>query len=97
MSEPLKRISLMIGERQHRKITGKGLNTSGFIRDLIDDHFSEHKVTISVSKEGAELYQRIISNPGATDMDVEPYFNECLKKLLKDRIKKMEALQKEVS
>ena len=67
---------------------------SGFVRDLIDDHFNEHRILLSVGEETNSLYRKIISNTGATDLDLEPYFIEALKKMLKDRIKKMENLQK---
>ena len=96
MGSHLKRISLMVEEEQHRKIAENELNLSGFVRELIDDHFSDYKITLSVSEDARDLYQKIVSNTGATDIDIEPYFVEALKKMLKDRIRKLESLQKNI-
>ena len=97
MDNSLKRISLMIKEEQYRTLNDKGINLSGLVRDLIDDHLSEHKITISVTEETSKLYELIISNTGSTDIDVEKYFKDALKLMLKDKIKAMQELEKEVS
>ena len=65
--------------------------------DLSDDHFSEHKITLSVSEETRQLYDLIVSNTGSTDEDVEKYLKSTLKLLLDDRIKAMQSLQKDIS
>jgi hypothetical protein len=92
----MKRISLMVREDQYQAIIDAGLNLSGLVRDLIDDHLSEHKITLSVTEETRQLYDLIVSNTGSTDEDVEKYLKDTLKLLLKDRIKAMQALEKEV-
>ena len=93
----MKRVSLMLREEQYREVTESGLNLSGLVRDLLDDHFSEHKITLSVTEETRKLYDLIVSNTGSTDEDVEKYLKDTLKLLLDDRIKAMQSLQKDIS
>lgn len=97
MSSELKRISLMIREDQYMGVNASGINLSGLIRDLIDDYLSEHKIVVSVSKETKELYDLIISNTGSTDIDLEEYLKKGLKELLRDKIKSMQDLEKQLS
>ena len=52
----LKRISLMIREDQYQLISKKDLNLSGLLRDLLDDYFSEHTITLSVEEDTKEIY-----------------------------------------
>jgi len=92
----MKRVSLMIKEDQYQVVSDSGLNLSGLVRDLLDDHFSEHKITLSVSEETRKLYDLIVSNTGSTDEDVEKYLKDTLKLLLDDRIKAMQVLQKDI-
>jgi hypothetical protein len=92
----MKRISLMVREDQYKSIIDSGLNLSGLVRDLIDDHLSEYKITLSVTEETRQLYDLIVSNTGSTDEDVEKYLKDTLKLLLKDRIKAMQDLEKEI-
>ena len=93
MSGELRRISLMVREDQHQKLLDSGLNVSGLVRDLIDDHLSDFKITLSVSRETREIYDQVVSNTGATDQDLEKYIVKALKELLKIRIKQMQDLQ----
>lgn len=90
----LRRISLMIREDQYEEVGKRGLNLSGLVRDLLDDHLSEHKITISVSEPTRELYDRIVSNTGSTDADVERYLKDALQLLLDGKIQEMEQLRK---
>lgn len=93
MEKSLKRISLMIRAEQYEQITQRGLNLSGLVRDLLDDYLSEHKVTVAVSEETRQLYDRIVSNTGSTDEDVERYLKEALKALLEAKIRSMQELK----
>jgi esterase/lipase len=93
----MKRVSLMLKEEQYKEISDSGLNLSGLVRDLLDDHFSEHKITLSVSEETRKLYDLIVSNTGSTDEDVEKYLKDTLKLLLADRIQAMQDLQRDIS
>lgn len=92
----LKRISLMIREDQAQVLHDRELNLSGLIRDLLDDYLSDHKITLSVSEETREIYDKIISNTGSTDQDVEIYLKDSLKLLLKDKIEAMKELETKV-
>jgi len=86
----------MIREDQAAELHDNGINTSGLVRDLLDDYLSEHKITLSVTEETRDLYDTIVSNTGSTDIDIEPYFRDSLKVLLKDRIKRMQELEKKI-
>ena len=94
VSGELRRISLMIREDQHQKLLDSGLNVSGLIRDLVDDHMSEFKITLSVTEETRRIYDKVVSNTGATDGDLERYIVKALKELLKGRIREMQELEK---
>ncbi len=96
MTEEFRRISLMIREDQHERLLELGVNMSGLIRSLIDDHLSESKITLAVPEQTAHLYQQIVSHTGSTDADVEPYLRAALKKMLKDRIAQMERLHRTI-
>jgi Na+-transporting NADH:ubiquinone oxidoreductase subunit NqrA len=89
-----RRISLMIREDQYQKILAADINVSGLIRDLIDDHFGEHSVTITLTQETRALYNKIVSSTGGGDTEIEPYLKTALKMMLKDKIREMERLQK---
>lgn len=95
MDQHLKRISLLLRHDQYEALTERGLNVSGLIRDLIDDYLSDHKITLSVGESTRALYDRIVSNTGSTDADVERYLKEALGQMLKARIKEMQALQRD--
>ena len=97
MERPLKRISLMVREDQYLSLSENGLNFSGLVRDLLDDYLSDFKITISVSEETRKLYDLIISNTGSTYEDLEVYFKQALKSMLKEKIKNMQALEKRIS
>ncbi|MFW2389530.1 MAG: hypothetical protein ACN4G0_14410 [Polyangiales bacterium] len=96
MTDEFRRISLMIREDQHLRLLELGVNMSGLIRSLVDDHLSESKVTLAVSEETAHLYQQIVSHTGSTDADFEPYLRVALKRMLKDRITQMERLHRTI-
>lgn len=92
----MKRVSLLLREEQYQSIADSGLNLSGLVRDLIDDHLSEHKITLSVTEETRQLYDLIVSNTGSTDDDVEKYLKDTLKLLLRDRIQSMQELEQRI-
>ena len=96
MSGDLRRISLMVREDQHQKLLDSGLNVSGLVRDLIDDYLSDFKITLSVSQETREIYDKVVSNTGATDTDLEKYIVKSLKELLKIRIQQMQDLHEKL-
>jgi hypothetical protein len=92
----LRRISLMVREDQYRELSDRNLNVSGLVRDLIDDYLSRDTVTVSVGEETRQLYDQIVANTGTTDQDVEVYFREALKNMLRDKIKAMQALEEKI-
>ena len=86
----------MIREDQHQRLLDSGLNVSGLMRDLVDDYMSDFKITLSVSEETRRIYDKVVSNTGATDADLEKYIVKALKELLKIRIKQMQDLEKKL-
>ncbi len=96
MTEAFRRISLMIREDQHERLAELGVNTSGLVRSLIDDHLSESKITLAVSPKTADLYREIVSDTGSTDADIEPYLRTALKSMLKQRIARLEKLHRTI-
>ena len=92
MPSDLVRVSLMIREDQHDRLRTMSINVSGYIRDLIDDRLSDHTIILSVGQETKTLYDQIISHSGEGDKDFEPYIREALKKMLADKIRKMQRL-----
>jgi hypothetical protein len=93
MEKPLKRISLMIRSEQYDRLVKEGINLSGLVRDLLDDHFSEHCITVTVNAETQKLYSRIVANTGTSDVEVEPYLRSALQALLKDKIQDLVKLE----
>lgn len=93
----LKRISLFIGEDQYQAISDKGLNLSWLLRDLIDDYFSDKKITLEVGDETLDLYQKIVGGTGTLDSEFETFFRQALKEFLKSKIDTMMKLEKLVA
>jgi hypothetical protein len=89
-----KRINILIREDQYERMNQSNLNTSGLIRGLLDDHFSDAKITFSMGEETKQLYQNIISNFGAEDSEIEPYFVEALDRYLLDKSRAIEDIRK---
>lgn len=96
MSKGLKRVSIMLREDQYESLSSTDVNLSGLIRDLIDDHLSEHKIVISVSQETRDLYDLVISNTGSSDEDLEVHLKRAIKELLKHKIDYMVKLHGEL-
>ncbi len=94
MEKPLKRISLMIREDQYDRLVKEGVNLSGLIRDLLDDYFGEHRVTLTVNPETHKLYSQIVSNTGSADTEIEPYLRSALQALLREKISELQKLEK---
>jgi hypothetical protein len=93
-SRELKRISLLIGEDQYEEISRRGLNLSWLLRDLLDDYFSQKKLTLEVSDETLEIYQKITNGTPFVDKEFEPFLREALHLFLKNRIEAMQKLEK---
>ena len=95
MSDNVKRISVLIEEDQYDRLSKAQINVSGLIRDLLEDYFSDTKITLSVSRKTRDLYEKIVSNTGATDKDIEPLLVQVLKDLLDVRLNKIKSLKAE--
>ena len=95
-SENFKRINILVRKEQHEKVMAAGLNMSGLIRGLLDDHFSEEKIVLSVSPRVKDVYQHLISNLGTEDHELEIYFLEALDKYLADKTRQIDDLRKSI-
>ncbi|WP_413291237.1 hypothetical protein [Bdellovibrio sp. HCB337] len=95
MSDNAKRISVLIAEDQYERLTKAQINVSALIRDLLEDYFSETKITLSVNRKTRDLYEKIVSNTGATDKDIEPLLTQVLKELLNVRLEQIKSLKSE--
>ena len=95
-SEHFKRVNVLVRPEQHQQVMSAGLNMSGLIRGLLDDHFSEEKIVLSVSPRVKEVYRLLISNLGAEDRELEIYFLEALDKFLADKTRQIDDLRKSI-
>ena len=96
MVADMRRVSILIREDQYERLVALGVNVSGLIRDLVDDHFSDHRVTISVTPETQRLYEKLVANTGATDESIEPFLRKALKELLARTIEDLEELRRSI-
>lgn len=96
MANQFKRVNIQIRDDQHKKIIGAGLSIAGLVRDLLDDHFSEHKIVLNVSQKSKEFYDKIISNFGGTDEEIEKYFMRSLELYLRDKLSQGKALRQKI-
>ena len=95
-TEQFRRVNVLVRPDQHKQVMTAGLNMSGLIRDLLDDHFSDEKIVLSVSPRVRELYQILVSNLGAEDRELEVYFLEALDKFLEDKSRQIDDLRKSI-
>ena len=91
-----KRVNVLVRPDQHQRVVSAGLNMSGLIRGLLDDHFSEEKIVLSVSPRVKKVYGMLISNLGAEDRELEIYFLEALDKFLADKTRQIDDLRKSI-
>lgn len=92
MNQDLKSICVMIRKDQHDQLHDLKLNISGFIRDMIDDRLSNQMITLTVTPETKEMYDRIVSMSPDGDANLEPFLREAMKNMLKDHIEKIKFL-----
>lgn len=95
-SEHFKRVNILVRPDQHKQVMSAGLNMSGLMRGLLDDHFSDEKIVLSVSPRVKEVYQLLISNLGAEDRELEIYFLEALDTFLADKTRQIDDLRKSI-
>jgi hypothetical protein len=91
-----RRVNILLGEEQYKRVQTEKLGLSGFVRDLIDDHFSERRIVLRVSPEVRNYYDRVISNFGATDEELERFLVQALDALLQDKTRAIESLRKKM-
>ena len=94
--EKYKRINVLVRTDQYETVAKAGLNMSGLMRGLLDDHFSDEKIVFSVSARVKKFYQHVISNFGAEDTDLEVYFLQALDQYLAEKTRQIETLRKTI-
>ena len=95
-SNKFRRINILVRPDQYERVNQTGLNMSGLIRGLLDDHFSDQRIVFSVSPRVKEVYQRVISNFGAEDREIEEHFLEALDRYLERKTREIEALRQSI-
>lgn len=91
-----RRVNVLIREDQYERVTADDLNMSGLVRGLMDDHFNERKVVLSLSPDATRVYDHVIANFGVSDAVLEPYVLKALDAFLEDRSKAIEALRQSI-
>lgn len=91
---PVRRINVMIAEHQYERLARAGVNISALIRELLEDHMSDHVINLNVSRKAHDLYTKVVSTTGATDADIEPLLTEVLRRLLDQRLEKIKDLKR---
>jgi len=81
---------------QYERVAAAGLNMSGLIRGLLDDHLGEAKIVLSVSPAVREVYRSVVSNFGGEDSELERYFLEALDSYLEAKTKEIETLRRSI-
>lgn len=92
----MKRINITVKAEQYEKVAELGLNMSGLIRGLLDDHFSDQKIVFAVSPKVKQIYQQVISNFGGDDKELEKYFLEALDTYLREKTQQIESLRESI-
>ncbi len=93
MATNYRRVNILIREDQHEEVVRRGLSISGLVRDLLDDRFSDTKIILSLTRDAKKLYDHIISNFGASDLELEEYLVDALDKFLIKKTKEIEKLR----
>jgi hypothetical protein len=93
MDDNFKRVNVLITAAQHARVSKSGLNLSGLVRDLLDDHFSGSRITVSLSSRVRSLYDQVVSNFGASDKDLEPYLADALDRFLADKGREIQRMR----
>lgn len=78
------RVNLTLDKEIISQAKKDGVNLSARVTELLEDDYSEHKVTISVSTELKQKYIEVLSITNSTDEEFAPYLDEALSNFVKD-------------
>jgi hypothetical protein len=92
-----RRINITIPESCYAQMTTRGLNCSGLITNLLDDHFAASTITLHVSDDTQHLYQQVVSTTGYGDPDIEVHLRVVLQELLARKIAELEQLRAQLA
>ncbi len=96
MSSRYKRVNVLLTPVQYARVMEAGLSLSGLIRDLLDDRFSDTKVVLNVKSSTKKMYDNIISNFGAGDIELEKYLIGALDRFLIDKEDEIKNIRKKL-
>lgn len=91
-----RRVNITLPESCYAQVTARGLKLSGFIANLINDHFAGSAITLRVSEETKRLYEQVVSNTGYGDPDIEVRLRVVLQDLLGRKIAELENLRQQL-
>lgn len=94
MERTYKRVNIMLGEDQYAALTERGLNVSGLIRDLVGDYLAQNKIVLQVGDETRRLYELVVANTGAGDLEIEVHLKKALATVLEQKIEEMQQLHR---
>ena len=93
MKRSKKRVNVTIPVEYYEQISGRGLNLSGLITDLLGDHFAGTTITIRVEPETKRLYDQVVANTGHEDSEIEIQLRVVLESMLERKIGELENLR----
>ncbi|MGE3539663.1 MAG: hypothetical protein AB7N91_19820 [Candidatus Tectimicrobiota bacterium] len=91
-----RRVNITLPERCYDQVAARGLKLSGFLANLIDDHFAGSAITLRVSEDTKRLYEQVVSNTGYGDPDIEVRLRVVLQDLLERKIAELEHLRQQL-
>jgi hypothetical protein len=94
--EAKRRVNITLPESCYAQVTARGLKFSGFIANLINDHFAGSAIILRVSEDTKRLYEQVVSNTGYGDPDIEVRLRVVLQDLLGRKIAELEHLRKQL-
>jgi hypothetical protein len=94
--EARRRLNITLPESCYAQVTARGLKFSGFIANLINDHFAGSAIILRVSEDTKRLYEQVMSNTGYGDSDIEVRLRVVLQDLLGRKIAELENLRKQL-
>lgn len=85
----LKRVNIMIDDKLHARIQKDKLNLSAVIREKLEDHYSGHTITLSVSQKIKDKYIAMMELTNGSDKELSPFIEDALIKYLKHKKKEI--------
>lgn len=88
-----RRVNILLTEELHDQVVKRGLSLSGLVRDLLTDRFSETTLVFTVPTEVRHMYDQVISNFGAGDLELSQYVIKALDHFLEDKVSEIQSFR----